>query len=492
MNNESSELISKFKLMFEPESVAFLGASNDPRKWGFRILSNLVNGGFKGRIYPINPTKEEILGLKVYKKVGEVPEIPELAIIVIPPSGVPAVLRECAAKGIKAGVVITAGFAEVDTEGEKLQQEMAQIARSNGMRFMGPNSDGVVNPHHRLYPEMPPIFPHPGPISIVSQSGNIVGTIMRLAIDNGFGCAKCISSGNEADLHSEDYIKYLGDDPQTKVILSYTEGLKDGSRFFETAKEVSKKKPIVMLKAGETPAGAIAAKSHTASLAGSDTAFDAMCKQSGITRVRRLDDLVNTGLALLCHPLPRGRRVGIVTAGGGWGVLAADACARLGLDVVSLPPETISELNSFMPAWWNRGNPVDLVAGVFGDAVIRCVEVILRCPVVDGVIFLGIMPALPMEQFALAATKQDDGERLREVLVSGVGGVFDKFHELSAKYKKPIVVASEPMAFADNLTRKIVKTLADRNSVCYDMPHKAATAFANLAKYSEYMNQDSE
>ncbi|UCH50692.1 MAG: CoA-binding protein, partial [Chloroflexota bacterium] len=444
---------------------------------------------FKGRIYPVNPNrKEEILGLKVYKSIAEVPEIPDLAVIVIPPSGVPKVLGECAVKGIRSGVVITAGFAEVNVEGERLQQEMTQIASSSGLRFIGPNSDGIVNPHHQLYPQMPPIFPRPGPISIVSQSGNIVGSIMRQAIDNGFGCAKCISSGNEADLHSEDYIRYLGEDPQTKVILSYIEGLKDGTRFFEVAKEVAKKKPMVVLKAGETPAGAIAAKSHTASLAGSDTAFDAMCKQSGVIRVRRLDDLVNTGLALLCHPLPRGRRVGIVTAGGGWGVLTADACARLGLDVVTLPPETISELDSFMPAWWNRGNPVDLVAGIFGDAVIRCIEVILRCSVVDGVIFLGLMPALPMEQFALAA-QQSDRERLREVLVSGIGGLFDTFHELSDKYKKPIIVASEPMAFAANVTRKINQALADRSSVSYDMPHKAAIAFANLVNYSEYLNQ---
>ena len=491
MNNESAELTTKFKLMFEPDSIVFLGATNDPRKWGFRILANIVNGGFKGKIYPVNPTKEEILGLKVYKNVTEVPETPDLAVIVIPPSGVPAVLKECATKGIKMALVITAGFAEVGTEGQRLQQEMVEIAASTGMRFMGPNSNGIVNPHHRFYPEMPPIFPRPGPISIVSQSGNIVGTIMRLAIDSGFGCAKCVSSGNEADLHSEDYVKYLAEDPQTKVILSYIEGFKNGNRFFEIAKEVSKKKPIVMIKAGETPAGAIAAKSHTASLAGSYTLFDAMCKQSGIIKVTSLDELVDTGIALMCNPLPKGKRVGIVTAGGGWGVLAADACARLGLDVVSLPPETIKELDSFMPAWWNRGNPVDLVAGIFGDAVIRCIEVVLRSPAVDGVIFLGLMPALPLEQFALAA-EETERERLREVLVSGIVGIFDKLHELSDKYKKPIVVASEPMAFAANLTRKIVKTLADKNSVCYDLPHKAATAFANLVKYSEYLNQDNE
>jgi acyl-CoA synthetase (NDP forming) len=491
LNNEISDLIAKLKLIFEPRSIAFLGATNNPFKWGFRIFANIVNGGFQGRLYPINPTKQEILGRKVYKTVGEIPEIPDVAVIVIPPPGVPAVLRECADKGIKAVVVITAGFAEVDTEGEKRQQELVEIAQRAGLRFIGPNTDGIVNPHHKLYAEMPPIFPYAGPISIVSQSGNIVGTMMRLAIDSGFGCAKCISSGNEADLHAEDYIRYLADDPQTKVILSYVEGFKDGSRFFEVAKEVTRKKPIVMLKTGETPAGAIAAKSHTASLAGLDTVVDAMCQQSGIVRVRHLDELVDAGTAFLCHPLPRGRRVGIVTAGGGWGVLAADACAKLGLDVVQFPPETINELNSFLPAWWSHGNPVDLVAGLFGDGVIRCIEVVLRSPVVDGVIFLGIMPALPMEQFSRAA-KLEEKDRMRDAILSAIISVFDKLKELTDKYNKPIVVGSEPIAFGASLAKKIIRSLADRNCVSYDMPHKAAAAFAYLAKYGEFLNQNSK
>jgi acyl-CoA synthetase (NDP forming) len=490
LGNTSADLITKFKLLFEPRSIALLGASNDSRKWGARILANIVNCGFEGRIYPVNPTKQEILGLRAYKSVGEIPETPDLAVIVIPPPGVPKVMRECAAKGIKAIVVITAGFAEVGTEGEKLQREMAEIARSAGLRFIGPNSDGIVNPHHKLYSEMPSIFPYPGPISIVSQSGNIVTTVMRLAMESGFGCAKCISSGNEADLHSEDYIQYLAEDPQTKVILSYIEGLKDGSRFFEAAKEVSKKKPIIMLKAGETPAGAIAAKSHTASLAGLDTVFDAMCKQSGVIRVRHLEELVDTGIAFLCHPLPRGRRVGIVTAGGGWGVLAADACTRLGLDVVSFPPKTISELDSFMPAWWSRGNPVDLVAGVVGDTVMRCIEVVMRCPAVDGVIMLGITYALPLVQFSLATT-EEERERLRDTIVSALANVVDRLKELTDKYKKPIIVGSEPIAFGASLAARIIRTLADRNYVCYNMPHKAAAAFANLSKYGEYLRQNS-
>jgi acyl-CoA synthetase (NDP forming) len=475
--------------MFEPRSVAFLGASNDPRKWGYRILFNIKFGGFQGRIYPVNPTKDEIMGLKVYRNVGDIPETPDLAVIVVPPPSVPPLMKECVIKGIKAGVVITAGFAEVSTEGEGLQREIVEVARSGGMRFVGPNSNGIINPAGRLYSQMPPLFPPPGSISVVSQSGNVVGTITRLAMANGYGCAKCISSGNEADLHAEDYLEYLAEDSQTKVILSYIEGFKDGVRFFETAKEVSKKKPIVMLKVGETPAGAMAAKSHTASLAGSDAVFEAMRKQAGVIRVRSLDELVDTGIALLCHPLPKGRRVGIVTAGGGWGVLAADACARLGLDVVSLPAETISELDSFMPAWWSRNNPVDLVAGAFGDAVIRCVEVLLRCPVVDGVIMLGLMPALPPEQLSKAA-KEDERERLRETLLAAIAQIFDQLNELAKKYDKPTIVASEPLAFGAALANRIIRTLAERNSVCYDMPHQAAAAMANLAWYSEYLRQN--
>jgi acyl-CoA synthetase (NDP forming) len=490
LNKETSYLRTRLKLILEPRSIVFPGATNNVTKWGFRIFSNIVSNGYQGRIYPVNPTKEEILGVKVYKSVTEVPEVPDLAVIAVPPPSVPQVLQECADKGIKAAVVITAGFAEVNREGEDLQGKILEIAHRAGMRFIGPNTDGVVNAHHKLYAEMPPIFPYPGPISIVSQSGNIVGTMMRMSIESGFGCSKCISSGNEADLHAEDYIRYLADDPQTKVILSYVEGFKDGSRFFEAAKEVTRKKPIVMLKTGETPAGAIAAKSHTASLAGMDTVVDAMCQQAGIVRARHLDELVEAGIAFLCHPLPKGRRVGIVTAGGGWGVLAADACAKVGLDVVQFPAELIEELNTFMPPWWSHGNPVDLVAGLFGEGVLKCIELVLRSPAVDGVIFLGIMPALPTEQFT-RATKLGDRDRLREAVLAAIISLFDKLKVLTDKYNKPIVVGSEPIAFGAALSKKIIRSLADRNCVCYDMPHKPAGAFVSLAKYAEYLNQTS-
>ncbi|MBE9501760.1 MAG: CoA-binding protein [Dehalococcoidia bacterium] len=485
MEPKSAEIYRKFEPLFAPRSVALLGASKDPRKWGCIVLANLINGGFPGKIYPVNPREKEILGLRVYRIVGDIPETPDLAVIVVPPSSVLPVVKDCVSKGVRAGLVITAGFAEVGGEGERLQREMVEVARSGGMILVGPNCNGIMNPSTKLYPQMPPIFPPPGPIAVVAQSGNVATSIARRAMVKGFGCSKCISSGNEADLHCEDYLEYLAEDPETKVILSYVEGFKDGIRFLRTAKEVSKKKPIVMLKAGETQAGARAAMSHTASLAGSDAVFEAVCKQAGVIRARDLDELLNIGIALLRQPLPQGRRVGIVTAGGGWGVLAADACATLGLEVVFLPAETLTELDSFLPIWWNRGNPVDLVAGARGDAVTKCVEVLLRCAVVDSVILLGIMPALPTERLS-PSTSEEEKERVEKTLLSVIASIFDELDGLAQRYQKPVIVASE-LPFADvSFENMMTYALGQRNYACYPLPHQAAMVLSSLARYSEY------
>ena len=321
-----SDIDQRLNKLFHPNSVAFVGASNKPGKWGFMVLSNLINGGFPGSIYPINPGEEEIQGLKTYARVTDVPGIPDLAVIVVPPRSVPSVIQECVAKGIQTGIVITAGFAEVDGGGEKLQREMVELARAGGMVLVGPNCNGIMRPPSKLYVAMPPIFPQPGPLAVVSQSGNVATSIARRGMNIGFGCSCFVSSGNEADLHCEDYFDYLAEDPDTKVILSYIEGFRDGKRFFETAKRVTKKKPLIMLKAGGTTAGAKAAKSHTAALSGSDSAFDGACWQNGVIRAKSIDDLCNIGVGLMGQPLPQGKRVAILTGGGGWGVLAADAC----------------------------------------------------------------------------------------------------------------------------------------------------------------------
>ncbi len=277
-----------FQPLFDPKSIAFIGASNSPGKWGCIVLKNLINGGYPYPIYPVNPKEKEVLGLKSWGNVKDLPETPDLVVIVIPPPAVPQAIEDCVKKGILAGLVITAGFAEVGTEGEKLQQEMLGKARKGGMILVGPNCNGILRPSKRLFPQMPAVFPETGPVSVVSQSGNVATSLSQRANKTGFGVSCVVSSGNEADLHCEDFFEFLAEDPQTHVIISYIEGFRNGRRFFDRAGRITAKKPLVMLKAGGTDAGAQAAMSHTASLAGSDSAFAGACRQCGIIRAHTL------------------------------------------------------------------------------------------------------------------------------------------------------------------------------------------------------------
>ena len=478
--------IKRLNPLFTARSVAIVGASSNPGKWGHIMLKNLINGGFQGNIYPINPESDELLGKKVYKTLEDVPETPDLAVIAVPPKTVLAAVQACTDKGIKAAVCITAGFAELGEEGRRLQDEMVKTARAKGMVMVGPNCNGIMSPWEKLYVDFPSFHVPPGSIALVCQSGGIVDGLARQIMIKGMGCSLCVASGNEADLHMEDYLAYLADDPRTSVILCYIEGFKDADRFYRIVREVTKKKPVVAYKAGKTQAGAKAAMSHTASIAGNDEIFDCICKQAGILRAKNLHHLFNVGTAFINQPLPKGRRIGIITAGGGWGVMAADECVSLDLEMASLPDETIKRLDAFLPAWWNRGNPVDLVAGSEPEDVLRVVETVLASPDVDGVIYIGLMPALKFTREELMQ-RGSAGQAWGDALVRAAVEVVQHLRGLARKYEKPVVVASEHLIASAEQEAHMLYAIGQAGSVCYEMPYEAADVMAALVSYGKWV-----
>lgn len=481
--------MTDFNKFFKPSSLVFLGASSDPRKWGWRVLNNILTGGFQGNVYPINPNRDEILNRKVYKCVADVPEVPDLAIILVPPQDIVIAIQECVNKGIKAGVVITAGFAEIGEKGVALQTEMIEIAGKGGMRLIGPNCFGILSPSARLYAQMPPIYPTPGPVAIVSQSGNISSTIARKLIPVNRGISNLISTGNEADLHVEDFIEYLGKDERTRVILSYVEGFKNGRSFFYKAREASRQKPIVMIKVGETEAGAAAAKSHTAALSGSSRVFEGICRQAGIVRVQNIREMINVCHGFLSNPVPKGRRVAIATMGGGWGVMAADSCARLGLDVVKLDDRVLKELDAFLPGWWSRNNPVDLVGGSSAsDQMIQVAEVLAKYDGADSVICLGL--PYPMWVMNDGPVTMEYKYEQRKFIINHYREVFKKLRGISKKYSKPVIVAADLlMARRYVVEQDIMGALVEDGSICYSLPHEAATVAHAMTVYGEFLRR---
>ncbi len=316
--------------MFYPASVAVIGASKEQGKVGRAVLDNLV-AGFEGRIYPINPKADEIGGLKCYKSVLDVPGDIDLAIIVIPAKLVRGAVKECGEKGIKYLVIISAGFKEVGPEGARLENEVKTIAKQYGIRIVGPNCLGIINTISKCNASFARGMPPRGNVSIITQSGALGTAILDWSAMTGVGFVNFVSLGNKADLNEIDFMQAWQEDKETQVILAYLEGITDGQRFMRVAREVSKQKPVVVVKSGRTSAGARAVSSHTGSLAGSDAAYDAAFAQSGVLRAGTMDEFFDLAGGFSAQPVPKGDRIAIVTNAGGPGILATDACEKYGL-----------------------------------------------------------------------------------------------------------------------------------------------------------------
>jgi len=376
---------------FTPKSVAVIGASTDAKKLGHAVLANLVHGGFlnkKRKVYPINPKADEILGLKSYPSVLDVPDPIDLAVIVIPYPIVPEALQTCGEKGIPAAIVISAGFREAGMEGLTRERELVEIAHQYGLRLIGPNCLGVIDTNTPLNASFSTGMPPAGPMAFMSQSGALGTAILDWAQAGRLGLSKFVSLGNKADVDEADLLRAWQDDPSVRVIMIYTEGLPDGQEFIKVARKVSRKKPIVAVKSGVTQAGSRAVSSHTGSLAGSEQAYQSAFLQARVLRANSMQDLFDQSLAFAYLPPLRSDRIAIVTNAGGPGILATDALSRSGLQLARFDSECIQELERFLPDAASAANPVDVLGDAGADRYRFALQQVVNDPHVDGVLVI--------------------------------------------------------------------------------------------------------
>ncbi len=454
--------------LFKPRAIAVIGASSKEQSIGHTVVKNLQIFGFTGPIYPINPTTPEILGLKAYKSLADVPGPVDSAQIAIPNKLVPQAVEECGKKGVKAVIINTSGFSELGEEGIKLQNEILAHAKKYGIRVMGPNCQGIINtdPAVRAYCNFTFTYPNPGYISIAALSGGVGGLIMQTLFDMGIGMRMFASNGNAVDVSIPEIVKYWGDDPDSKAIIVYTEGFADPREFLDAASAVAHKKPLLAMKAGRTEQGAQAASSHTGSLAAVDIVTELIFEKTGVLSFQDEADMVRAAMAFASQPIPKGNRVGIITNTGGPAVIATDALVAGGLTLAKLSAASTAKLKAVQYAEASLGNPLDLMAtggpAQWGNAL----EVLLEDEGVDC-IFINAVTPLYVDVVANAKTIAD---------ASRLG-------------KKPIV-----MNFMTDLAverfRNATKILQDGGVPCYPNPTEAARAMVALYKYSQLKARD--
>ncbi|TVP53925.1 MAG: CoA-binding protein [Gemmatimonadales bacterium] len=392
------------KPLFQPSSIAVIGASRRPGTIGWQIVDNLLSHGYTGPVYPVNPSARAVHSVPAWRSVLEIPREVDLAIIVVPKEAVLEVVEECGLKGVGAVVVISAGFREIGGDGVQREQALMEAVRRHGMRLVGPNCMGVLNtdPEHSMNATFAPTMPPPGPVSFLSQSGALGVTILDYAAEYGIGVRNFISVGNKPDVSGNDILEYWEADSGTRVILMYLETFGNPRRFTRIARRVGRKKPIIVVKSGRTLAGARAASSHTGALSGKDSAAEALLDQCGVLRANSVEELFDLAMAFGTLPMPAGNRVAIVTNAGGPGIIIADACEAEGLQVAEFAPETLARLKEVFPEEASVRNPVDMVASATADSYRIALEIILEDPQVDAAI-AAFVPPLGVRQADVAS-----------------------------------------------------------------------------------------
>ena len=449
---------------FDPQGVVLIGASQDPTKLGFGLARNLIQSDYRGAVHFVNPGGGTLLERPVYKKVTEVPDPVDLAVILIPAPYVPQALAECGERGIRAAIISAGGFRETGEEGATLEVACLEVAHEHGMRLIGPNCIGLLDTHLPLDTTfLPPPGPTAGDVAFISHSGAICAAVIDWARGQGFGLSRLVSLGNQADVNETDILAPVAADPFTHVITLYLEGVSDGRRFVREAARVSREKPIIALKVGRFESGQRAVASHTGALAGQESAFNAAFRRAGVIRAETSEELFDWARALAWCPPPRGRNVAILTNAGGPGVTAADALEAQGLHLAHLRPETEARLREALPPVASVHNPVDMLASASPQQYAACLRLLLEDPEVNSV--LVILPPPPMHTTA---------------------GVARAMIPLIYTADKPVVVA----VMGERLIQEAVEHFRSAHVPEYRFPERAATALAVLTQRAEFLARE--
>lgn len=454
--------IHKLNNIFNPQRIALIGVTTNPNSVSGKVLINLVSGGFKGVVYPVNPDHEAVMGIPCYPGVKSLPKVPDLGIICTPAEKVPGVVKECGEFGIRGLIIISAGFKEIGEEGKRLESEIkAEIKRWDGMRVIGPNCLGIIVPGLKLNASFAADMPKPGNIAFISQSGALCTSVLDWAIEGKIGFSQFVSIGNSIDVEFGDLIDYFGEDENTHCIILYIESIQNPRKFMTAARAFARKKPIIVYKAGRFPESAQVAASHTGAMASEDAVYDAAFQRVGLARVYEIGDIFSVAELIGRNRFPKGPKLGIITNAGGPGVMATDALIAANGVLANLSPETMQRLNDNLPPFWSHGNPVDVLGDARAKRIAKATQIVLEDTAVDAVLVI-LTPQ--------AMTNPDATAREISALVSTT--------------KKPILAAwlgGQSMHAADDI-------LIENGIPSYRTPEQAIRAFMTMVAYSRNLD----
>jgi acetyltransferase len=486
---ESQDVLERLQPLFQPRGVLVAGVSSHPGKFGFVAFHNLLRFGFAGEVWALNRDGSEVLGHKTIRDVAELPEgAADLVFVCTPQAANEDLLRACAARGIRAAFIASGGYGEAGEKGRAHERALVALAESLGMVVAGPNGQGVISTPRSMCAQIVAPYPPPGAISVASQSGNLVSSFLNYAVLTGIGVSKAISAGNAAQLGLPDYLDYFAADPETAVALCYVEGVADGRGFAESARALCAQKPLVLLKGGVAAEGKRAAASHTGSLASDDRIFDGVAAQVGALRAPSVEHAFEWAASFATQALPRGRRTVVFTTAGGWGVLAADACAAAGLELVPLPDDLREAIDQLVPPRWSRNNPIDLAGGETRDTIPEVLDLICAHPDVDAVIHLGLgIQASQAQAFRSGSFYPGHGlERIVEFHERQDRRYAQAAREASERHGKPVLSATE-QAYTDRFYGNAGPVgVREEGRLCYPSAHRAVAALRALVTYAEF------